>query len=170
MSNSLRPYGLSPTRLLNPWDFPGKSTGVDCHFLLQGIFPTQGSNPGLPHCRQTLYPLSHQGSPIQINLVLIQYKNAHYLLYIWLSQVEISQLYDRYCSFELTGMCKESPATQDTSLLYAEPEQSMRRRVYTEPPLIFLSEAQILKLWDNNFNNLFCFIYFAKVGSNLFFG
>jgi len=36
---------------------------VDCHFLLQGIFPTQGSNPGLPHCRQMLYHLSHQGSP-----------------------------------------------------------------------------------------------------------
>ena len=36
---------------------------MDCHFLLQGIFPTQGSNPGLLHCRQTLYPLSHQGSP-----------------------------------------------------------------------------------------------------------
>ena len=40
------------------WDFPGKSTGVGCHFLLQRIFPTQGSNPGLPHCRQTFYPLS----------------------------------------------------------------------------------------------------------------
>ena len=35
---------------------------MDCHFLLQGIFLTQGSNPGLPHCRQTLYHLSHQGS------------------------------------------------------------------------------------------------------------
>ena len=46
-----------------PWDFPGNSTGVDCHFLLQGVFPTQGLNPGLPHCRQTLYCLSHQGSP-----------------------------------------------------------------------------------------------------------
>ena len=44
-------------------DSPGKNTGVGCHFLLQGIFPTQGSNPGLPHCGQTLYPLSHQGSP-----------------------------------------------------------------------------------------------------------
>ena len=43
-----------------PWDFPGKSTGVGCHFLLQGIFPTQESNPGLRHCRQTLYHLSHQ--------------------------------------------------------------------------------------------------------------
>ena len=42
--------------------FSSKSTGVGCHFLLQGIFPTQGSNPGLPHYRQTLYRLSHQGS------------------------------------------------------------------------------------------------------------
>ena len=47
--------------LLHPWDFPGKSTGVGCHCLLQGIFLTQGSNSGLPHCRQTLYRLSHQG-------------------------------------------------------------------------------------------------------------
>ena len=54
------PMGFS--RLLHPWDFPGKSTGVGCHFLLQGIFPTQGSNPGLPYCRQTLYRLNHQGS------------------------------------------------------------------------------------------------------------
>ena len=50
-------------RLLHPWNFPGKSTGVGCHFLLQGIFLTPGSNPGLLHCRQTLYRLSHQGSP-----------------------------------------------------------------------------------------------------------
>ena len=60
-SNSLRPHGLQPTRLLCPGDFPGKGTGVCCHFLLQGIFPTQGSNPGFPHCRQMLYHLSHQG-------------------------------------------------------------------------------------------------------------
>ena len=49
--------------ILSPWDFPSKNTGVGCHFLLQGIFPTQISNPGLPHCRQTLYLLSHQESP-----------------------------------------------------------------------------------------------------------
>ena len=48
------------TRLLRPWDFLGKSTGVGCHFLLQRIFPTQGSNPDLPHCRQTLYRLSQR--------------------------------------------------------------------------------------------------------------
>ena len=63
MYNSLWSHGLWPTRLLHPWDFPGKNTGVGCRFLLQGIFPTQGLNPGLPHCRQTLHPLSHKGSP-----------------------------------------------------------------------------------------------------------
>ena len=42
---------------------PGKNSGVGCHALLQGILPTQGSNPGLPHCRWILYHLSHQGSP-----------------------------------------------------------------------------------------------------------
>ena len=44
-------------------DSPGKNTGVGCHALLQGIFPTQGSNLGLPHYRQILYCLSYQGSP-----------------------------------------------------------------------------------------------------------
>ena len=47
MSDSLRPYVLQPVRLLCPGDIPGKSTGVGCHFLLQGIFLTQGSKPGL---------------------------------------------------------------------------------------------------------------------------
>ena len=44
MSNSLRPYGRQPTRLLCPWNSPGKNTGMGCHALLQGIFPTQGLN------------------------------------------------------------------------------------------------------------------------------
>ena len=43
-------------------DSPGKNAGVGCHFLLQGVFLTQGLNPGLPHCRQALYQLSHQGA------------------------------------------------------------------------------------------------------------
>ena len=54
----MRPCGLQPARLLCPWDSPGKNTGVGCHFPLQGIFPTQGSNPGLLHCRLILYSLS----------------------------------------------------------------------------------------------------------------
>ena len=47
--DSMRPYELQPTRLLCPWDSPGKNTGVGCHALFQGIFPTQGSNPCLLH-------------------------------------------------------------------------------------------------------------------------
>ena len=45
--NPLRLHGLWPARLLHPWNFPGKNTGVGCHFLLQRIFPTQGFNPCL---------------------------------------------------------------------------------------------------------------------------
>ena len=56
-------YGLQPARLLCPWDSPGKNTGVGCHFLLQGILPTQGSNQGLPRCRQILHYLRHQKHP-----------------------------------------------------------------------------------------------------------
>ena len=50
----LQPHVLWSPRLLHPLDSQGKNTGVGCRFLLQGIFPTQGSNPGLPHCRQML--------------------------------------------------------------------------------------------------------------------
>ena len=57
------PMDCSPPGFSVHGDSPGKSTGVGCHALLQGIFPTQGSNPGLPHCRWILYRLSHQGSP-----------------------------------------------------------------------------------------------------------
>ena len=57
-SDSLRPHGLWATRLLCPWDSLGKNTGVGYHFLLQGIFPSEGLNQGLLHCRRMLYHLS----------------------------------------------------------------------------------------------------------------
>ena len=62
---TLQPHSLKPARLFCPWDFPGKNIRVGCCFLLQGIFPTQGSNLHLLcllHCRQILYSLSHHGS------------------------------------------------------------------------------------------------------------
>ena len=58
----LQPQRLQPARLLCPWDFPGKNTQVSCHFLLQGIFPTQGSNPHLLHWQVDSLPLRHPGS------------------------------------------------------------------------------------------------------------
>ena len=64
MSDSLRPHG-APGRLLSPWSFQGKNSRVGCHFLLQEIFPTQGSNPCLLyllHWQVASLPLSHLGS------------------------------------------------------------------------------------------------------------
>ena len=57
VSNSLRHHGL-----YSPWNSPGQNTGVGSLSLLQGIFPTQGSNLGLLHCRRILYQLSYWGS------------------------------------------------------------------------------------------------------------
>ena len=57
------PMEYSPPEFLCPWNSPGKNSGVDCHFLLQGIFPTLGSNSGLLHCRRVLYHLTHLESP-----------------------------------------------------------------------------------------------------------
>ena len=63
VSDSCNPMDCSlPARLFQKWIFQARITGVGCHFL--GIFPTQGSNPGLLHCRQTPYHLNHQGSGI----------------------------------------------------------------------------------------------------------
>ena len=102
MSMKVKVKSLSRVRLFAiPWTvayqappsmgFPGKSAGVDCHFLLQGIFPTQESNSGLQHCRQMLYHLCHQGSlcasrEMQIKTVIYHYtsirmvkiQNTHY--------------------------------------------------------------------------------------------
>ena len=67
-SNSLQPHGLH-----SPWNSPGQNTGVGSFSLLQGIFTTQGSNPGLPHCRRIFYQLSHKGSPlIRIGLLFLE--------------------------------------------------------------------------------------------------
>ena len=77
VSDSLRPYGqLLPTRLIGSWDSPGKNTAVGSHSLLQGIFPTQRSNPGLPHCRQIPCHLSHWRSPC---IYILQYNYNYHL-------------------------------------------------------------------------------------------
>ena len=63
VSDSLRPVDCSPPDSSVHGDGPGKNTGVGCHALLHGIFPDQGSNLGLLHCRWILYQLSPQGNP-----------------------------------------------------------------------------------------------------------
>ena len=66
MSDSLRPHGLLPARLLCSWNFPGKNTGVGCHFPLWGIFPTQGLSPNLLqllHWQADSLPQAPHGKP-----------------------------------------------------------------------------------------------------------
>ena len=67
-SHSVTSDSLWPHVLYSPWNSPGQNTGVGSLSLLQGIFLTQGSNPGLPHCRWIPYQLSYQGSPLFFHL------------------------------------------------------------------------------------------------------
>ena len=73
----LWPHGLELSKLLCPWDFPGKNTGVGCHFLLPGIFLTQGLNPCLLHCRWT--------SALQADVLLLNHQRSPF---IWLQSPE----------------------------------------------------------------------------------
>ena len=80
MLESSWPRGLQPARLLCPWEFPGRNTGVGCHFLLQGIFLTQASNPRLLHhlhWQVDSLPLSHLGSPLIMNKMLQLHKTSN---------------------------------------------------------------------------------------------
>ena len=96
--NSLQPHGLQPARLLYPWNYISKNTGESCHALLQGIFPTQGSNPGLPYCRWILYRLSHQGSlcfPVPLFFRLGSYG------YMWIVAITLLASYLPPTSYDL---------------------------------------------------------------------
>ena len=94
--------GLWLTKLLCPWNSPGKNTGVDCLSLLHGIFPTQGLNPGLPHCRWNFYHLSHQGSPLRIIHRVNQWvkKQRHRKendIYLFLEAITLDLTSDNVC-------------------------------------------------------------------------
>ena len=85
VSDSLRPHGLQHAGSSVYGDSPSKNTRVGCPALLQGIFPTQGLNPVLPHCRWILYHISHHRSP-----------SAH--IYIYLNHFAIYLKLTHYCS------------------------------------------------------------------------
>ena len=94
MSDSVQPHRRQPTRRPRPWDSPGKNTGVGCHFLLQGIFPTQGSNPGLLHFRQTLYCLLSQfGTSLFFHVVPCPVLTVAFDLHTYFSTGRYSGLY-----------------------------------------------------------------------------
>ena len=107
----LWPHGLQPARLLCPWDSPGKSTRVDCYFLLQKIFPTQRQNPhllSLLHWQVGSLPLSHLGSPLLFYMVLIWILHDKHCIspfFFFLSIIIMSQFLPqifRSCSIMVT--------------------------------------------------------------------
>ena len=109
MSDSLQSHGL-----YSPWNSPGQNTGVGSHSLLQGIFPTQGLNPGLLHCRQILYWLSHKGSPSTMQVVMKtvcaqSLSRVQLLATLWMvvHQAPLSMGFSRHgvgCHFLLQGI------------------------------------------------------------------
>ena len=78
--SSATPWTTALQDLLCPWDFPGKNTGVGCHFLLQGIFLTQGSNSGVLHWPADSLPQNLQGSPANLNTFYIFLQNNLYFI------------------------------------------------------------------------------------------
>ena len=101
MSDSLKPHGLYPTRLLCPWNSLSKNTGVGSHPPLEGILLTQGLNPGLLRCRRIPYHLSHQGSYNPFNLLLnlvCQYSVENFYICFYLRYWFVFFFFSRHLS------------------------------------------------------------------------
>ena len=95
MFNSLQIHGL-----YSPWNSPGQNTGVGSLSLLQGILPTQGSNPGLLHCRQIIYQVSHKGSTRMLEWVAYPFSKGSSQPR---NETKVSCIADRFFTTELSG-------------------------------------------------------------------
>ena len=115
--------------LWNPWNSPGRNTGVGSLSLLQEIFPTQVSNPGLPHCRWILYQLSHRGSPGIVEWVACPFSRGSSRPR---NQTRVSCIWDSL----VAQMVKSLPAMQETQVRSLGQEDPWRRK--WEPTPVFL--------------------------------
>ena len=120
MSDSLWPH----TPVLCPWNSPDKNTGVGSHSLLQVIFQTQGSNPGLLYCRQILYHLSHQGSPIGFPK-----EGSQSVIDWWAPWLSCLELTCSHCFSDYLGVFDgtppASPAARDNDLQTSQPHSPL---------------------------------------------
>ena len=104
-SDSLRPQGLQPARLLCPWYFPGKNTGGGCHFLFQGILPAQGSNLCLLQWKADSWALSHPGS-LYSRVYSLPFPTAFFFFfYILLCSWDLGVLVESVCVCFLILWC-----------------------------------------------------------------
>ena len=127
MSDSLWSHGLWPTRLRCLWDFTSKSTGLGCHFLLQGIFLTQDQTWVSHIAKQTLYHLSHQGSPFTALILLnssLRHNQCCYLVIF--KETEIK--YDWHI---LTCVCFLNTCAKTNWLIHLLPYLTLRMKVHS---------------------------------------
>ena len=147
VSDSLQPHGLYSTRLHCPWDFPGKNTGVGCHFLLQRIFLTQGLNLGLLHYRQILYHWATSETLMFLlirlitphipsccaeyeyihNLIWIQYKL--YTLWVLTLEIFVTKISPVICNFP-TQSCRIFFFFQNYLYLYSKKKFTCKDYLY----------------------------------------
>ena len=112
MSDSLGPHGLQPIRLLRPRDFPGKSAGVDCHFLLQGNLPDPGIEPGSPALQADALPPEPPGT---LPLYSIHFLKRTTYVITWMEKVEMKNPLPS--SYTITDTKHKVAMKQDTVLL-----------------------------------------------------
>ena len=110
-------------RLYSPWNSPGQNTGGGSLSLLQGIFPTQGWNPGFPHCRRILYQLSYQGSPFRDQKGLPQNMAPWQTEYFKLKEAEKQQI---------KRIFWPSPEADHKTFLERDPLYTGRRNPYLQ--------------------------------------
>ena len=119
MSDSLWPHGL-----YSPWNSPGQNTWVGSCFLLQGIFPTQGLNLGLLHCREIIYQLSHKGSPRILEWVAYPFSSGS----SWLrNQTRVSCTAGRFFTSWAIREAPNKKGTRSNSYLKKNRHISMER-------------------------------------------
>ena len=143
-----------PVRLLCPWDSPGRNTGMGCHFLLQGIFMTQGLNLGLLHCRWILYSLSHQGIPRYIYTYFIYiYIYTHKSTYLYLIKYTHIWILNSKCAWNsclqnLQGVGWIShPDQKDFEHIYSQHPWRIIREIPNSVNVLFYLDSIKHTLW-----------------------
>ena len=134
----------SLTRLLRSWEFSSQSTGVGCHFLLQGICPTQGSNPGLPHCRQNCLSNQHSSAKAPPSWMAWDCSKGTIRFHSWASWPIGREvfLWLFCCSFITLPWLLFS---QDSSLSYSTSSPSMVLAAWSPSPNL----PEKVRLWSN---------------------
>ena len=151
VSRSLWAQVLQPAKLLCLWDSPGKDTGVGCQALLQGIFPTEGLNPGFPHHSQALHHQNHQGSqPTQPTLEVSDF----FIVGLLESGILVCQC---LCRSFVSNLLYSS----QNSLVKGDSCQLRNSQIHT---LFLLHTGQLLTSMTPNF---FVFIFFSWHSFNL---